>query len=341
MNNFTVNFPSGKTDILFGNYFEQLNLSAKSRRIIIVCDQLVNKLYPKISEKNTIISIEALESEKTMDTAGFIYNKLIELKADRSTLLIAIGGGIVCDITGFVAATFYRGMPVILIPTTLLAMADAAIGGKNGMNVGFHKNLTGTIRQPEVIIIDTSFLKTLPIEEFRNGIAEIIKHAVISGDKLFSLLENNSELKSGTISKEILKIAMQVKIDIVLADEQETGLRRILNFGHTFGHIIELSEGMRHGEAVCIGMAMAAKLSERLNKCNQTTTERLLKLLNYYQIPSTSLLDINVITRQLVYDKKKYGNDLYFVFLEGIGKVVAERISHHKLEHVLLNIFHD
>ncbi|MBI5538485.1 MAG: 3-dehydroquinate synthase [Bacteroidia bacterium] len=339
MDNLSLNLVTGTTEILFGNYSEKLNLATKNRRIIIICDQNVNKLYPYISQNYPVINFLSLESEKTLVKVEQIYNKLIELKADRSTLIVAIGGGIVCDITGFIASTFYRGLPFILIPTSLLAMVDASIGGKNGVNFNNHKNIIGTIRQPESIIIDTTFLSTLPREEFKNGISEIIKHSIISGEQFYNSLLNNTELRSGVVNYNIIKSAIQTKTEIVSLDPFENGIRRILNFGHTIGHIIELKEGISHGKAIAIGMMMTTKLSVYFNYCNNSIVENLFNLLSFYELPVKTTLNIKDIIEFMEFDKKKTNDSLHFVFVSDIGKLTYNKISIENLKKGLLSVF--
>ncbi len=339
MENLSLNIVTGRSEIIFGYYSERLNFLSKNRKIIVICDKNVNELYSDISKNYSVINITALESEKTIQIVEQIYIKLLELKADRSTLLVAIGGGIICDITGYVAATFYRGLSVILIPTTLLAMVDASIGGKNGVNFNGNKNIVGVIRQPEAIIIDTTFLKTLPPEEFKNGIAEIIKHSIISGGEFYNLILNNAELKSGIVSENILQSAINIKINIVASDVNEKGLRKVLNFGHTLGHIIELKQGISHGKAIAIGMMMSAIISAHFNKCSKKTVEEIYNLLTFYNLPVKSSLDIAEIVKYLNSDKKKDAELLHFVFIKNIGEIMHEGISINFLQNELLEIF--
>lgn len=335
MKNFTIKYNSIETNALFGNYIEILKKLLQNKKVIIVCDKNIYSLYPEIRSISPVVCIEANEKLKSLKTIEVIYNKLITFNADRATYIVAIGGGITCDIAAYAASTFYRGLKFVLIPTSLLAMADASIGGKNGVNYKNHKNIIGTINQPETIIIDKNFLKTLPQEEYRNGIAEIIKHAIISGDVLFNKLKNN---KSRKINDDILRLSIKTKVEIVTTDEKEKGIRRILNFGHTFGHIIEISESLKHGEAVSIGMVLATKISERLNKCDSSITNKIIKILKYYNLPTTCKLDFKKIEKQLFFDKKNENGYIHFVFIEDIGKVAVEKILRKKVVNVLSKV---
>ncbi len=335
MKNFTINYNSTSTNILFGSYINFLKKILINKRIVIICDKNIYSLYPDIKKTSSVICIVANEKQKTLKTVENIYTELLKLNADRATYIVAIGGGITCDIAAYVASTFYRGLPFILIPTSLLAMTDAAIGGKNGVNFNNHKNLIGTINQPETIIIDKIFLKTLPKEEYSNGIAEIIKHSIISGDLLFNKLKNN---KTKKISDEILKLSIQTKVYFVTTDEKEKGIRKVLNFGHTFGHIIELSENIKHGEAVSIGMVLASKISENVNKCDNLTTNKIIEILEFYNLPTTCKINLKTIDKQLNYDKKNDNKNIHFVFIKEIGEVVVENTSRKKIMGVLSRI---
>jgi 3-dehydroquinate synthase len=339
MDNLSLNLITGNTDIIFGNYSEKLKLISKNRQIIIICDSNINRLFPEISKKYISINITAFESEKTLQNVEFIYSQLLELKTDKSTLLVAIGGGIICDIAGYVAATFYRGLSVVLIPTTLLAMVDASIGGKNGVNFNNHKNIIGTISQPETIIIDTNFLKTLPHEEFKNGIAEIIKHSIISGGEFYNSISKNNDLKSGIISETAIKSAIKIKLEKVSADVNEKNIRKVLNFGHTLGHIIELKQGISHGKAIAIGMLMATKISAYFNKCDNKLVDEIENLISFYELPVDTSVNIDKIIESLEFDKKKNNETLHFVFIENIGTVKQESISIENLKKCLLALF--
>jgi 3-dehydroquinate synthase len=342
MNYFTINWSSGKTDFVFGDFSEVIRKDLQNRKLIFICDERLVELYPEISCFNPVILISANEENKSLQNIDLLYQKLIEFGADKHTVIVSIGGGIISDLAGFIAATFFRGMPLVLVPTTLLAMIDAAIGGKNGLNFNHHKNQIGTIRQPEKIIIDKRFLKTLPAIQIKSGMAEVIKHAVISGDELFNEVqkpENITQWSKGIFSKDWLIKVMQVKIKIVLDDEFEKGNRRILNFGHTIGHILEMQEKISHGEAVSIGMVIAAKLSVYLKKCEQKSVDQLIAALSHFNLPVVSKYNVQNIISHLDSDKKKIGKEINYVLMEDIGHVVVERMTIEKLKNFLLEIF--
>lgn len=344
MNNEIIKWPSGETELVFENISGNNRLNLLPENSIIIIDSNVINLYPDLARNNKLIPVNAKESSKSFDFIQFLFRKFLEYGVDKSSVIVGIGGGITCDLAGFASAIYYRGTRLILVPTSLLAMADAAIGGKNGINFENHKNIIGTIRQPEKIIFDTEFLKTLPVNEICNGMAEVIKHCIISGEELFSLIENKTEadnILKGSFSEALLKRIIQVKTEIVKADETDTGRRRVLNFGHTFGHIIELKQGLKHGESVAAGMIMALKLSVHLKKCSNKTLFRVNNLLKQYLLPVNTSIDISEIIKMLEFDKKKNGNNIRFVFADGIGKLYDESIALEILIKTLSGVFAD
>lgn len=342
MYDFSISWPSGNTDFVFGDFAEKIRQLIPGRKLIFICDEKLIELYPEISTFHPLISISAKEENKSLQSIDLLYQKLVGFEADKHTVIVSIGGGIISDMAGFLAATYYRGMPLVLVPTTLLAIVDAAIGGKNGLNYGKNKNHIGTIRQPEKIIIDDRFLRTLPLVQIKSGMAEVIKHAVISGNDLFKEVqkpENVLQWKKGIFTCEMLKKIMQVKINIVKDDELEKGTRRVLNFGHTLGHIIEMQEKISHGEAVSTGMILAGKLSVNLMKCDQKTVDQLSNALSLFDLPVELNVKIQKIVKLLESDKKKEGKEINFILIENIGRVVAERIQIEDLKKLLVKVF--
>ncbi len=253
-------------------------------------------------------------------------------------MLIGIGGGVVCDIAGFVASTYMRGTRFGFVPTTLLAQVDASIGGKNGVNFAGYKNIIGTIRQPEFCLFDFELLKTLPEEELKSGLAEIVKHAAIGDNTLFSYLEEHHTdvlgLKKTAIEK-VVYDSLLVKAGIVSRDESEKGERMKLNFGHTLGHAIESTTGMHHGEAVSIGMAIAARLSVTKGMLAAKDAERLAALLRKTGLPVEHMLDKEKLLDAVKRDKKRMENKINMVLLRSIGKAEICKISMDELEGVI------
>ncbi|MBI5475910.1 MAG: 3-dehydroquinate synthase [Ignavibacteriales bacterium] len=290
-----------------------------------------NKVY--------LLSVPAGEKSKTRKTKEQLENKLLKLKADRNSLIIALGGGMVGDLVGFVAATLLRGIPFIQIPTSLLSQVDSSIGGKVAVDHPLGKNLIGAFYQPKKVYIDITTLKTLPRREFRNGMAEVIKYAAILDSKLFSYLEKSHSMIINHSSQNILHPSSfihlihrccELKKMIVEKDERETGLRQILNFGHTIGHAVESLSGYKlsHGEAVSIGMAIEANISTALGMLKQSEVERLIQLLRLYELPTEipSRMNSNKIIELTYHDKKIQKGNVRYTLLEKIGNAVP-RIS--------------
>ena len=328
-----IAFSSGITDFYFGGSIDFLRERANGRRLIVLTDTNVFEAHKRKLKKLETIVINAGEINKTQATVDTVIGRLVELQADRSTLLIGIGGGVVTDIAGYVAAIYMRGISVGFLPTTILAMVDAAIGGKNGVDVGVYKNIVGTIRQPEFLLYDYSFLKTLPHEEWVNGFAEVIKHAAIKDGAMFKLLKQTklTTLKRNTelLHKLVMRNAL-IKIKIVQQDEFEKGDRKLLNFGHTLGHAIENMMGLPHGHAISIGMVYASHLSAQL--CGFKKTMELVELLEQFELPTHASFDKMQAVTNLAMDKKRLKNVIHFVLLEKPGKAIIMPIDIKELE---------
>lgn len=306
-------------------------LPENSTLVIITDDTIAATLGKKVAAqlKNALFfSIAAGEGQKNRKTKEAIEDFLFKNGCGRETILVALGGGVVNDLTGFVAATFCRGIPWIAVPTTLLAMVDASIGGKVGINTPFGKNSLGAFHPPEKIVLDLDALITLPPKEMRNGMAEIIKHALIASVELFCYLENHRPLfekKERAFLQKVIETSGDIKKSIVEKDPYEKGLRRILNFGHTMGHALELYSNytLPHGEAVAWGMMAESYLSFRLGKIDSNTLERIRRLLFDYQFPLKQREPIKkeIFKSLLLFDKKAHQKRARFVLLERIGAV--------------------
>ena len=273
-----------------------------------------------------IIEVEAGEEHKNLDTCLSLWQTLSDLEADRKSLLINVGGGVVTDMGGFVASTFKRGIDFINVPTTLLAMVDASIGGKTGVDLGVLKNQIGVINNPQLLLIDVNYLATLPKEEFRSGLAEMFKHGLIQSPAYWEKMKQLSALTTDDL-EEIIYESVVIKHQVVKQDPKEQGLRKILNFGHTLGHAIESyclahrSKRLLHGEAVAIGMILAAFLSHKLLHFPwEKTVEIKRVLLDYFPQEDFSVQEIAAIQELLKYDKKNAYGHVYFVLLEAIGQ---------------------
>jgi 3-dehydroquinate synthase len=308
------------------------------KQSVVITQPVIQQHYGHHWEGVPVILIGDGEKHKTLETVHEIYQQLIDLGIDRSGWIVGVGGGIVCDIAGFVAATYLRGVACAFVPTTLLAQADAAIGGKNGVNFQGFKNMIGTFLQPQFILSDPATLQTLPVTELANGLAEVVKHALIDDAAYFDYIENNFQ-KILNLDEDALRHvtlrSYQIKSDVVLCDEKEQNLRRILNFGHTFGHSIEKVAGISHGHAVSIGMEIALRLSLKYSSLSQNQHERVIRLLRNLNLPVSTSADPQKIVDALTADKKREDKEIHFVLLENIGRAVIKRIALTELQNFM------
>jgi 3-dehydroquinate synthase len=331
--------PSTSYEIYIGqNILDRMGLiiikNNWASRYILITDSNVSALHgdrvlatlKEMGLKVDQIEIPAGEASKDIQTIFSIIHRMIELGADRTSALIALGGGVVGDITGFVASIYMRGIPYIQVPTTLLAQVDSSIGGKTAIDLPHGKNILGTFHQPKGVFIDLAFLKTLPPREFGNGLAEIVKCGIIDDPELLSLLEKEAEAiknRDMILLEKIIARTCGIKKGIVEIDEMDKGLRRILNFGHTIGHAIEAESGysISHGEAVSVGMVAAANISDRLKYLPSEDRERILSLIRAIGLPDRipPTLSTDGVSSRIKRDKKKEGDAVRFVLLKKIG----------------------
>jgi 3-dehydroquinate synthase len=294
-------------------------------------DEQVQEWFSHYFPAIPFITIQAAETAKTLETVEKLTLALLSEEADRTFFLLGVGGGIVCDITGFLASTYMRGIRFGFIPTTLLAQVDAALGGKNGVNVGGYKNITGTFTQPEFVLCTTDVLATLPERVFNAGMSEVIKAALIADASLFEFIERHTpeivNRKEPALG-EIIRRAAQIKLDIVARDEKEKGERRKLNLGHTLGHAIERSvKNIMHGEAVSIGLAYAARFSHRQGWLTEADVFRITALLERFRLPVDSIIPVEDLQETMMKDKKKSGVLLHYIALTAIGKAVEVDVN--------------
>ena len=311
--------------VYIGSVEQLLSQLLPKRRVIVITDSNVDRCHSALISSYEHIIIGLGEQAKNLTTLEKVYTQLMEMGADRSTFLLGIGGGIVTDITGFVGATYMRGVDFGFIPTTLLAMVDASVGGKNGVNIGGFKNMVGTFLQPNFVICDTAKLSTLSDREFAAGVAEIIKAAVIADPKLFELLESAdfATLRSDNeLLARVVEASLKVKIDVVAADERESGLRRVLNLGHTLAHAIEKSTRVcNHGEAVAVGLCCVAAVAERMGKLSAEERLRIESLCARYNLPTELPEPIEKLLKAIRKDKKREGDKLHLILPTAIGAV--------------------
>ncbi len=333
-------FSSRLVKCYFDADFSYLEKLVERTKVIIITDENLALHYAnKFMDYKTIV-VNAGEEYKQQSTVDHVINELIKRNADRESILIGVGGGVITDITGYAASVYMRGIKFAFVPTSILAMVDAAVGGKNGVDVGLYKNLVGVINHPEFLLYDYSFLKTLPQEEWINGFAEIIKHACIKDKQMFSFLEKETLERFQNYPKEIAKLIKQnveIKYSIVSKDENEKGDRKLLNFGHTLGHAIENINKLSHGNAVSIGMAAACKISGDIKSFSSKETARVIALLKKYNLPVTLPLGESrrgTIWEVLLKDKKKSGDTMNFVLLNKIGDAIVKPIPLDQLKNL-------
>jgi 3-dehydroquinate synthase len=313
----------------FGALFAQLPYITLQTAVIIT-DEHVYALHQQKFEGIITIVIKPGEQHKQQATINDIVQQLIALEVDRNYFIIGVGGGVVTDIAGYVASVYMRGLQFGFVPTTILAMVDAAIGGKNGIDIGQYKNLVGTIKQPNFLLYDYSFLQTLPQAEWINGFAEIIKHACIKDEALFDWLSHQSLdffQKNTAALATLIDQNIAIKSTIVIQDEFEKGDRKLLNFGHTLGHAIENVYQLPHGHAVSIGMVMACTISEEINNFSSAEKEKVIALLQKYYLPTTFNFDKDAIWHLLKMDKKRNSQSINFILLNTIGAAIIKPIS--------------
>lgn len=330
-------FSSKTVDCYFDTDFSFLDELVPKEKAIIITDENIASLYSEKFKDWKVIAIKAGEEHKQQSTVDNVINQLIKLQANRETFIMGVGGGVVTDIAGYAASVYMRGIKFAFVPTSILAMVDAAIGGKNGVDVGLYKNLVGVIRHPEFLLFDYSFLKTLPQEEWVNGFAEIIKHACIKDAEMFELLENSSlQIFQQSPEKiaELIKRNAGIKYNVVSNDEFETGERKLLNFGHTLGHAIENIYKLPHGHAVSIGMVAACEISVTINNFSLEEKEKIRKVLEKYDLPVDLKFDKEKVWEVLLMDKKKAGDTMNFILLNKIGEGIVKPIPLTKLKDI-------
>ncbi len=288
---------------------------------------VLRKSFAKSGYKFDLLVMPDGERSKTLGELEKLAIKLLKHGADRHSVIVALGGGVVGDVGAFLASVFMRGIPVVQIPTTLLAQVDSAIGGKTGVNLKAGKNLLGTFHQPLAVLADPDVLKTLPEREYRSGLFEAMKYGVIRNPAIFELMESNSNAllrRDGTLLERLITECVRVKADVVSADERESGERRILNFGHTIGHALEAETNytsLLHGEAVGWGMIAAAMIGASMQITDSRTAQRIYQLvLAYGPLPKLPV-DPRSVMKRLLSDKKTVGGVPHFVLPTALGKV--------------------
>lgn len=335
----SIRFGQKKVDYYFSGRLQQLSSITDKKNTVIVTDENVFSAHHARFKGWNVICLKPGEAYKIQATADSVIETLIGLEADRKTTLVGVGGGVITDLTGYVASVYMRGINVGFVPTTILSMVDAAIGGKNGIDVGEYKNMVGVIRQPSFLLYDTSLLLSLPDALWSDGFAEVIKHACIRDAAMFRMLEQEdiaSLQKKKKLLAEIIQRNALLKSAVVQKDEFETGDRKLLNFGHTLGHAIETQYEISHGQAVSIGMHYACKLSESLTGFRHT--EKVATLLSQYGLPVDANFKLEKVINIMKMDKKRMRSSIHYVLLKSIGKGVLQQMEFKQLEKLLQNL---
>ncbi len=336
MKNWKVKFSNSTVSFVLDGSFTAIDKIVDKAQAIYITDENVYALHQKKFKGKKTIVIPAGEEHKQQATVDFIIEALLNFGANRQSVLIGVGGGVVTDMVGYVAGVYMRGVAVGFVPTTILAMVDASIGGKNGIDVGLYKNMVGLIRQPQFLVYDVDFLKSLPKHQWENGFAEIIKHAAIKDAKMMKELSMNNigyYQKNKKALASLIERNVQIKIKVVQKDEFEKGDRKLLNFGHTIGHAIENQHALLHGHAISIGMVYAAKISQVLTGFSETNI--LVETLKKYGLPTAMHFDIQEAMQMMQKDKKKASAGMQYVVLQKIGKAVSEIIPMKSLEKLI------
>ena len=339
MKKLTYKFSNSSVDYYPAGGIAHLKEIVDKNNTIIITDENVYNAHTKRFKGWSVIVLKPGEQYKVQETANTIIEQLIALEADRKTTLVGVGGGVITDMTGYVASVYMRGIKFGFLPTSLLAMVDASIGGKNGIDLGAYKNIVGIIRQPAFILHDMVFLNSLPQSEWENGFAEIIKHACIKDAAMFSELESNTLKKYQSKQTTICKLVQRntiLKTRVAQKDEFEKNERRLLNFGHTLGHALENQYELSHGQAISIGMAYACRISQQLNGFKET--ERVVKVLEKYGLPAYATFDKKKVFHVLKMDKKRERETMNYVLLKKIGAAEVKQIDLIELKQLIFNL---
>ena len=326
---------------------------ARPSRLVIITHPSIHELFGEklskgFSKANLplhVIEVPEGEKSKSLEQAQKIYDKLLEWKCDRQTVLVALGGGVIGDLTGFIAATYMRGVPFVQVPTTLLAQVDSSVGGKTAVNHPLGKNMIGVFYQPKLVVVDLETLKSLPEKEYKAGLAEVIKYGVIEDARLFEFLERQyKNILSHDVKalEHIIATSCAIKARVVEKDELESRYRMVLNYGHTIGHAIEALTGYStytHGEAVAIGMVYAARLSEVMDRCSEDVTRRITGLIENFGLPTKlpSLAARDMI-QSMYLDKKTTHKKIRFILVKDIGSIeIVDQVAETHIQTALEN----
>lgn len=329
MKNKKIDFSNSSTTVYTqASWTKDIDSIINNEKTVIITDNNIAKKHKAKFANRNVIVLRPGEKYKQQATVDAIISAMIAMGCDRQTFLLGVGGGVITDITGYTASIFMRGISFGFAPTSLLAMVDASIGGKNGVDVGIYKNIVGNIRQPGFLFYDVSFLDTLPMAEWRNGFAEIIKHGAILDKKLYEEVATNTIAtyqKNTSLLEKLISKNVAIKTGIVQKDEFEKAERKLLNFGHTLGHAIENTYELSHGEAISIGMVAAAYIAEQLG--NKPSKESLITTFTKYGLPTYKKFEVKKIMNILLKDKKKTADGIHYIILQEIGKAAIHKLD--------------
>ncbi|HIQ36716.1 MAG TPA: 3-dehydroquinate synthase [Desulfocapsa sulfexigens] len=344
-------YPIFIEDGIMENIGEDLAKRNIASRYVVLSDDYVAKLYGSTlmatlehaGIKAEMLTFSRGEASKNLQVFADLSRKLAQLGLDRTSGLIALGGGVTGDLTGFIAATYMRGIPFVQIPTTLLSQVDSSVGGKTGVDIPEGKNLVGAFYQPKAVYIDTAVLTSLPAEEFLGGVAEVIKYGVIRDFEFYCFLEKNLDsilALHPAIIQEMIQTCCKIKAEVVAEDEREAGLRRILNFGHTIGHAVEAASdfSLIHGHAVAIGMVAALRLAVSSGLCKRKEAGRVATLIHTFGLPTEipEGMDRERIKAYIKTDKKSVAGSVFYVLPTTIGKVIiTNELTEEQIDAVL------
>lgn len=335
MQRIKINIESGSSLIITGGDLNDLrSLLPSGSRIFIITDTNVRGLYGDRFPAADVLTVQPGEESKTLTVIGDLCARLLEAGADRTAFILGFGGGVVCDIAGLVASVYMRGLRHGFVSTTLLSQVDASTGGKTGVNLGTYKNIIGTFRQPEFVLCDHKVLSTLPDEEFQSGVGELIKNAIIRDRDLFfdiSLALDRIFDRDPLVLDDLIYRAVKIKAGIVRHDPLEKGMRRLLNFGHTFGHVLETAYHLPHGIAVMEGMLIASRLSVWSNEMPLSELRIFEMVLEQAGFPGEHVLPGNTIS-MISRDKKSQYGSVSFVLLRSVGKAVIRKLPVSEIE---------
>lgn len=338
MKTFEIPGQTGHCTIYIDETLHNLPNHVSGKRLVIITDRNVRQYYEKSFPKADIIQIGQGEDNKNLESIQSIYRQMLDLEIDRSCFVVGIGGGIVCDMAGFAASTYLRGLPFGFVASTLLAQVDASVGGKNGVNFYGFKNIVGVFRQPAFVITDINMLKTLPHNELVCGFAEVIKHALIADKDYVQFLETHADGALAldlNVMERVIFDSVRIKSAVVTRDEIETGERRKLNFGHTLAHALEKSMCILHGEAVSAGMMFAVNFSVKRNLLSREEADQIKQLLERYELPVRVAAFKDSLKDAIRQDKKRQDHGIHFVFLKSIGEAIVEKVTIKEIEEAI------